>query len=272
MLPELLLNATAEAAPGTRRLGLVDDAVGLWSRATRCRRSWAPHEARCHALVDAAIADLEPRRTALVLGSGLLRDVPMAALLARFERVILADAVHLWPARRRTRSPRVSRIALDLTGLSAWLAGGAEGRAEPLASFQADPAIGFVLSANVLSQLPMSVSRWRERYPRRAGELPEDIESRIVRWHLADLARFSGRVCLLTDIRHREIGRGGAVIEETDLLRGERLPEPDDSWDWEVAPRGEISRNTAHVHRVHGYRDLARARASDAFTDGSAAQ
>jgi hypothetical protein len=259
MLPEILLYVTAEAAPGMRRLGLVNDAVALWSRATRCRTAWAPHEAHCHKIVEAAISDLNRRRTALVLGSGLLRDVPLVTLLARFDGVILADAVHLWPARRRSVSPRASRVALDLTGLSGWLGGGAAGRAEPLARFHSDPTIDFVLSANVLSQLPMSVDRWRDRHPGRARALPVDIERQIVRWHLDDLARFQGRVCLLTDTRHREIDRSGAVVEETDLLHGERLPQPDDAWDWEVAPRGELGRLAAHVHRVHGYSDLGRA-------------
>jgi hypothetical protein len=264
MLPEIMLYACARTRPELARLGLKGDSVALWSRATRCRSAWAPHEARCHAVIRAAIVDLDRRHTALVLGSGLVRDVPLPDLVERFERVVLVDAVHLWPARRRARHPKVELVTTDLSGVAAWLAGGADGRLDPLAAFRNDANVDFVVSANMLSQLPMAFETWRERRPHGADRLPADIARRIVAWHLGDLAGFAGRVCLLTDVRHREIGRDGTLIEETDLLCGERLPDPDEAWDWEVAPRGEVSRAAAHIHRVHAFHDFARARARHA--------
>jgi hypothetical protein len=266
MLPEIMLYVSARTRPELARLGLKGDAVALWSRATRCRAAWAPHEARCHATIRAAMADLDRPHTALVLGSGLVRDVPLDDLVERFEHVVLVDAVHLWPARRRARHPKVELVTADLSGVAAWLAGQADGRLDPLAAFRDDPRIEFVVSANMLSQLPMAVEAWRERHPGRLKGLPADMVRRIVAWHLEDLAGLRGRVCLLTDVRHREIARDGKVIDETDLLEGETLPEPDDAWDWEVAPRGEVSRTASHVHRVHAFGDLARARARQAST------
>jgi len=263
MLPEIMLYATAQTRPELARLGLKGDAIALWSRGRRCRASWAPHEARCHAVIRAAIADLDRPHTALVLGSGLVRDVPLPALVEHFQRVVLVDAVHLWPARRNARHPKVELVTADLTGVAAWLAGRASERLDPLAAFRDDPRIDFVVSANMLSQLPMAFETWCERHPGRMGGLPTDLARRIVAWHLADLAGLRGRVCLLTDVSHREIARDGSVIDQTDLLQGETLPEPDAAWDWEVAPRGELSRAATHIHRVHAYRDLARARARD---------
>lgn len=259
MLPEIMLYVSARTRPELARLGLKGDAVALWSRATRCRSAWAPHEARCHATIRAAMADLDRPHTALVLGSGLVHDVPLPDLVERFQRVVLVDAVHLWPARRRARHPKVELVTADLSGAAAWLAGEAEGRLDPLAAFRADPRIDFVVSANVLSQLPMAIEAWQERHPDR--RVPADLARHIVGWHLADLAGFRARVCLLTDVRHREIGRDGTVLDQTDLIAGETLPDPDDAWDWEVAPRGEISRSATHIHRVHGFHDLSRARA-----------
>jgi hypothetical protein len=261
MLLEIMLYASARTRPELRRLGLKGDAVALWSRATRCRSAWAPHEARCHAAVRAATADLQRRHTALVLGSGLLRDVPLAHLVESFQRVVLVDAVHLVPARWRARHPKVELVTADLSGVAAWLDGEAGGRLDPLAAFRDDFRIDFVLSANVLSQLPMAVEAWCERHPRRVDRLPADLDRRIVAWHLQDLAGLAARVCLLTDVWHQEIGRDGTLVEETDLLRGEALPPPDEAWFWEVAPRGEVSRNAAHIHRVHAFHDLGRARA-----------
>ena len=94
-------------------------------------------------------------------------------------------------------------------------------------------------------------------HPSAAARLPADLARSIVASHLQDLAAFEARICLLTDVRHRAIALDGTVLDETDLLRGEALPEPDESWDWEVAPVGEVSRRAAHVHRVQAYRDFS---------------
>ena len=133
MLLETILNVTARTNPALRRLGLVGDAVALWSRAMRRRRAWAPHEARCHEVVLRSVAGLPSRRTVLVLGSGLIRDVPLAFLAERFERVVLLDAVHLLPARLKARRFGAETVVADLTGAAAWLAGNAARRADPLA-------------------------------------------------------------------------------------------------------------------------------------------
>ena len=260
MLAELILHATARSEPEARRLGLVGDAVALWSRATRCRGTWAPHQRRCESAVEQAIAPLPRAGTTLVLGSGLGREIALPALTRHFDRVVLVDAVHLWPARRLARRNGAVLARADLTGCVDWLFGHAAGRLDPLAAFRAEPP-AFVLSANLLSQMPMAPERWAERHPAAAARLPADLPRRIVDWHLADLASLGAPACLLTDIRHRRIGRDGAVLDETDLLQGAALPEPDDAWDWVVAPPGEIERRVAHVHRVHAFHDLGRSTA-----------
>lgn len=253
MLPELILNATAWTSPALRRLGLVGDAVALWSRAVRRRRSWAPHEARCHEVVRRAVAALSARRTVLVLGSGLLRDVPLADLAQAFERVVLLDAVHLLPAQLKARRVGAELVVADLTGAAAWLAGKATTRQDPLRRWREDARLDLVISANVLSQLPMAIESWLERRPDQANSLPVDLLGDVIRLHLADLGRMACPTCLLTDVSYRVAGRDGATLAEEDLLHGTVLPEPDESWDWEVAPFGEIARDEAHVHRVHGY-------------------
>ena len=128
MLAEILAWVTTPATLDARRTGHLTAAVSLWSRGMRCRRAWGPHEARCHAVVARAVEGLEQRRTCLVLGSGLVRDVPLALLAERFERVVLIDVVHLWPARWAGRGrANVERRHLDLTGTTDLLLGRATG-------------------------------------------------------------------------------------------------------------------------------------------------
>ena len=261
MLIEAALYGTALRCPEARPLGLVNDAVALWSRARRCRRDWALHWALCVAEVERAIATLPSGGTALVLGSGVLGEVALPALARHFERVILADAVHLLPARLSARAVGAEPVAVELSGYAAALLGRAAGRTDPLARWRDGP-IAFVLSANLLSQMPRAPQRWAERHPGRARRLHADLLTdgprRIAEDHLADLLSLRTRTCLLTDVSYRRVDQAGALLDETDLLNGMTLPEPDASWDWLVAPPGEAERRVAHIHRMHAYLDVGR--------------
>jgi len=257
LLAEIVLNLFAGAPYRLRRMGLVRESVGLWSRAARQRTAWSAHEARCHGIVARAVEGLAQCRTVIVLGSGLARDVPVDLLAARFSEVLLVDAVHLPTVRLRLR--RLDNVRFDtrdLSGIAGWLQGEATGRADPVTDLAARDDVDLVISANLLSQLPIAPLCFLEDHPRRAAGLPPDVATRTVAWHLADLARFRARVCLLTDVEMREEDRAGRVTERLDLMRGVTLPKPDERWDWEVAPFGEASRTHRYVHRAQGYADF----------------
>jgi hypothetical protein len=254
MLPEMLLTAITPASRQLRRMGLVTACVGLWSRSFRLSPQWNPHYARCHAVVRRAIAGLPSRRTAAVLGSGLAKDVPMRDLLAAFERVVLVDAVHLPTVRLRyALDKRVSFVTVDLSGMAGWLEGKSDGRVAPLQSLAADSDLDLVISANLLSQIPLGVETFLDNHPERAAALPADMLTRSVQGHIDDLAAFRCRVCLLTDTVMTERDRSGALTDTLDLMRDVTLPAPDEAWDWTVAPFGEVDRKHEYVHRVQAY-------------------
>ena len=266
MLAEFLLRVLTPATTPLRRMGLVDDSVGLWSRSTRRRREWQPHYERCKAVMNGVIEKLPQRRTVAVLGSGLVQDVPIDALCASFQRVLLVDAVHLPMVKWRMRArPRVSLVTRDLTGLAAGEAGV---RNLPLADLADDPELDLVISANVLSQLPLGVETLLERDRNLAAKFPADAANRTVGWHLDDLASLGCRVCLLTDVTMRGEDRTGRIVETLDLMRGHTMPAPAGAWDWQVAPFGEIERNVRYMHRVHAYPDW-RTAAGIAPVDGA---
>ena len=246
-----------------RRLGYLGAAISLWSRGRRWRPVWQAHEAAAHqAMLDAA-EGLTRRRTCLVLGSGLLRDVPLAGLAARFERVVLVDVIHLWPARLAARRQgNVTLMELDLTGTADLLLGRVTGVADPYARLGSDPTIDLVISATCLSQLPLGPEAVLERRRPRPRHVPADLGRRIVQAHLDGLARLPGRICLITDTEVLTRRRDGSVSEREDLLEGIALPRPDRSWTWPVAPFGEYARDEELVHTVHAYLDFARAKRS----------
>lgn len=261
MLAQLALLALTRTEPALSKLGLRGDAVRLWARRARCKLAWAAHEAQCHAIVRAAMSGLPRQRTALVLGSGLVRDVPIADLARAFETVVLVDAVHLPLTRLRLARHRNLRfVTADISGVARWLTGKAKTREDTLAPFIADTTIDLVISANVLSQLPLGPEDWAETHPSQAPLPAPELARAIIGWHLADLARFQSRVCLLTDTALNEFDSEGRCIANVDLLYGHTLPAPDAAWDWPVAPEDESDKGVTQVHTVYGYADLAASR------------
>ena len=73
-----------------RRLGYLKEAIAFESRHRRCGGAWRDHLAHCHAAVRESLECCERHGTALVMGSGLALEFPLAELAARFERVVLA--------------------------------------------------------------------------------------------------------------------------------------------------------------------------------------
>lgn len=257
MLAELFLSLVTPAARMTRRLGLVGESVALWARGNRQRRTWAGHHERCRAVVAEVVGELSQHRKVAVLGSGLLRDIPLDLLCERFEQVLLIDAVHLPQIRLRMRfRPKAALLTRDLTGVVGWLSEENDGRIDPLADLISDLAIDLVISANLMSQLAWPVEDWLEDHPDRAAKLPADLPARCIAWHLADLRRFRGRVILLSDVEMVERDRAGTITDRLDLTRGIALPLPDESWDWPVAPFGEAEHDRESVHRVGAWRNF----------------
>jgi hypothetical protein len=241
MLVELLHLLVTPVPFAHRRRGYLRESVLLMARGRRCRAAWAPHLTAARAAILVACEGLERRRVAVVLGSGLLQDVPLADLAARFAEVHLVDAVHLWPARREARAYRnVRLITADLSGTT-------DGT-DPLATVCGGESVDFVVSANLLSQLPILPLD-------RPGFVPPDLGSRIVRAHLDGLARLPARVCLVTDVEQIEEDRDGRITDRLDLLHGVRLGRPDRHWTWELAPFGEAARHRRHRHRVEAFLD-----------------
>ena len=257
MLAEVLSWLLTPATMDARRTGHLTAAVSLWSRAWRCRADWSAHEAHCRAIVARAVASLPRRRTCLVLGSGLMRDVSLDDLAAAFDKVILVDVVHLWPVRLAAwRRRNVALVDLDITGTTDLLLGRATGIADPLGRFRSDPDVDLVISANCLSQLPLLPVEKITARERLAHTRHADLGRRIVEGHLEALRRFAARVVLLTDSEGLEVAADGSVLDRYDLLEGVRLPAADEDWDWVLAPIGEDSPDHAVVHRAHGFADF----------------
>lgn len=226
----------------------IRSSVNLWARVNRCRAAWAEHERQTKAAILRATQGCRQRRTAVVLGSGLLRDVPVIELSRLFDTVVLVDLVHLASVRVWIMAKGLKNLRLierDLSGLDAMLAGQT---AEPLSFLRQVPYLDFVASANLLSQIGIGASRRISGMERQA--VTDDLLPGLVKAHLDGMAQVAAQTVLVTDVSYTVLDRSGAEHGTEDLMHGVDLGTPATFWDWPVIPFGEESRDYQIVHRV----------------------
>lgn len=257
------------SAPRTKPAA-IRDAVGLLARRRRCREAWAEHEARTRAAIQRVATPLQIRRTAVVLGSGLCADVPLAYLASTFQKVILVDICHLPSVRLAVLAKgwrNVKFVRRDLSGYDRLVqqsrikvATGQDDLGvgiDPLAFLRRVPDIDLVVSANLLSQIAVGVDRRLAADRLNAAVMPADTGAEIAAAHLDALAQLACKTVLVTDISYVRRRHDGTMVEKVDLLHGVRPPDAFDTWEWTVAPFGEEDDDLERVHRVVAVEDVA---------------
>ncbi|HEX9703415.1 MAG TPA: hypothetical protein VGA19_11235 [Rhodospirillales bacterium] len=265
MLAEWFKHLATACPPHLKAMGYLRELIAIEARHRRCRRAWAPHLAHCRRLILKAAEGIGHKRVT-VLGSGLLLDVPVDELAALFDEVVLVDVFHMPAVEKRLRGrANVRLLAQDMSGLiEATYRHVNEGRGGPLPPPQADAgplaSSDLVVSANVLTQLPLMPVAWVREKGRGYDEpATKAFARRIVEHHLDLLAALPGRVCLLTETK-RMVVDGPDVLHDIDPLFGAAFPYRGRQWTWDIAPRPELSRRYDLRFRMTGISDLDAAR------------
>ncbi|MEJ8310422.1 hypothetical protein [Agrobacterium larrymoorei] len=222
--------------------------INLWARANRCTKAWEQHEVNSKRFILSTASRMRQRRTAVILGSGLLRDVPWQQLAAAFDTLVLVDLVHLSSVRTKLYGRKYRNVVLTSRDLSGYDALKAGVDLEPLSFLRQVPYLDLVVSANLLSQIGTGARHRMEREG--ANDMPEDTLQRLIQAHVDGLSGLPCKVCLLTDTGFDIIDRTGKVHQHEDLLHGVQVPNIPQQWDWPVAPFGEESKDYQIVHKV----------------------
>jgi hypothetical protein len=258
---ELLEHCFTPCSWTARSQGFLTSSIQVRARYQRCRAAWLPHLERTRAALLLAAKLAPGRRKALLFGAGLLHDIPLRELSERFEEVVLADIVHALPSRLAAlRFPNVRLLTLDVTGVMGELPRLRASQDAPLPAsapraFLGDGRLDFVASVNLLSQLGWIPGRVL------GGLRPEAelaaFQRSLVLAHLEYLRQLPGHAALITDVRWRARPHtpAGGAEREWEVLQGVALPEPDQAWDWEIAPAPERERGVDYAARVHCYAD-----------------
>jgi len=264
MIGEWLTHLTTPCREPFRRMGYLRELIAIRERHRRCRKAWRIHLTACRAMVLEVIEGCPGRERVVVLGSGLLLDIPLAELAGRFRKVTLIDVCHLRATRRKAaRLANVEFVEADVSGVAETLGQRRQRDEAPLP----EPApvttlwsaADLIISANLLSQLPLvPLDHLEATAPDLSKEERDQFARTVIDHHLAMLQAQSATVCLITETM-RLVSDGEKAIEKIDPLFGAPLFYEGQEWWWDMAPRPEINRNFDARLRILGIPDLANA-------------
>lgn len=190
----------------------VAEQAAIRARLRRHAPLWGTHLAICRDLISETARRCQGNGTAVVLGSGLLLDIPIECLCRRFERVLLVDLHHPFPARLAKR--RLGNIEFrhaDVTQEDFWSG--------------LEAGVDYVVSANLAGQL----------------SLQSDDASPAAE-HIRRLASSSGVRLLISERFRLELDEQGRELAvESALPALPQLGQPERTWKWYLAPPGELA-------------------------------
>ena len=261
MFAELFSHFTAGPSRSVREMGYLAEVSGIRGRYRRCKTFWEPHLEQSRATILRGMEGGTQRRKAIILGAGLLHDVPLAELSATFREVVLVDLVFPLTSRWETKKyANVSRVSADVTESIDAIYGVAADPRQPLPVaeprlFVDDPEVDFSVSLNLLSQLPCMPMAYIKKTAPRPKEEVEEFARKMIRAHLDYLNRLPGRVTLITDFERLKFNLMRQVVERRDLFFGLRLPKWGTEWEWQLAPCPEADPQHHYFRRVVGIAD-----------------
>jgi uncharacterized UPF0146 family protein len=246
MFYELFAQATTPCPQYVRHMDYLSEAIDMRGRSRRNRTAWRSHLDHTRRVVLSAAEKSRNRGKVVVLGAGLLLDVPIAELSTMFREVVLLDIVFLPEARQSVKQfANVKLVQQDVTNMAQKLYENVQQglrelpEAVPLVP-EIDGDTGLVVSLNILSQL------WvvpRAYALRKLGGLDEDKVDdwcrQIVESHYAFLRSMSCDTCLVADHEFVKKDQEGRIVSKGSTLFGLALPAPDVSWTWNIMPLGK---------------------------------
>jgi hypothetical protein len=248
MFSDFFSSLAASCSGYIRGMGYLNESLAMRRRYRRRRAAWEPHLDNSRRFLLFSAEKCRKKDRAVVMGSGLLLDVPLADLAALFREVVLMDVVCLPEIRKRIKTySNVTFIEKDITGIAETLYKNKLHGIHDLPEVLVPAAMpyencDFAVSLNILSQLWVVPRAYAVKpRPRIGQEQLDEWCSQITASHYEFLRSLSCPVCLMSDFQFAKRDGKGEIISEGSTVYGLPLPKPEASWTWEIGPLGEES-------------------------------
>ncbi len=260
MLSEAIKYLTTPCASHLRSMGYLKELIALEARFRRCQAAWLPHTQKTKSVICDAVNSAERKGKVVVLGAGILSDIPIEILAEKFEIVVLVDVCFLKPTQRNLHQhTNIKWQTSDVTGVAAplfqWVRENQPSDNFPVPAPPRDIILNdadLVISGNLLSQLPLiPIHYLRKKKPSLEEETIIKFARAIIRNHLEFLDTCPGTICLISEIE-RKIFDGQCILETEDPLWGHLFAKKGEEWLWDIAPMSEISHDYGVRNRVRG--------------------
>lgn len=248
MLAEMWRYWSTFAPERVRKHGYLKRLIALEFRYKRNEDAWADHVLNCRTFIVNAAEKCPKMGTAVVLGSGLLIEIPLRSLAERFERVYLVDMFHMPQVRAEAKNFfNVKLLSGDITGIFAMMKEGEYPGGSVPAPHARIPHLrdaDLIVSANCLTQLapPFCKLLEKERY---LTEFDQDrLTLQIQQAHVHAIAEQAKGVGAIITDTEKYVLAGNRTVKRSDLLPGLTFPQTNThthnlEWQWIIAPAGE---------------------------------
>lgn len=260
MLSEAIKYLTTPCSSHLRSMGYLKELIALEARFGRCQTAWLRHLQKTKSVICDAVNAVDRHEKAVVLGAGILSDMPIEVLSKEFETVVLVDLCFLKQTQKNLRHyDNIVWQTSDITGVAAplyqWVSENQSSDKFPTPAQPKDITLDdadLVISANLLSQLPLiPVQFLRNKKPSLDEETIIKFAQDIVRNHLEFVDTCPGTICLISEVE-RQIYDEARILKTEDPLWGHAVEISGEEWIWDVAPKPEVSRDYGVRNRVRG--------------------
>jgi len=260
MISEALKYLTTPCPRPLRAMGYLTELIALEARFRRCRSHWQPHLDKTRSVIAEAVSATARYDKVVVLGCGILTDIPIDLLCTTFAEVQLVDVCFLRQTRNALRQyANIQWRLCDITGVARpvydWVAGKPDAESPPTPTSPGDITLAgadLVISANILSQLPLLPLEYlQKKKPDLDEETLFGFAEGIVKHHLEFLQTAPATICLISEVE-RQMCDGQTVVEREDPLFGVPLVQSGEEWFWDMAPKTETAGDVDIRNRVRG--------------------
>lgn len=260
MLFEFFKHITTSAPVYVKKMGYLKEILSIESRYRRFKLDWDKHLNNSKEVIIQSLEMARANRRIVILGSGLLLDLPLSAISQKFEDVVLVDIIHLPQIEEIVKvHDNVRLITVDITSTAERLfitkprPNTYLPKEQPFFP-ECDETCDMVISLNILSQLPIIPRNYLvDKLGWKDDDKITNWENYLMNSHFQALSSLKCPVCLISDWELTYLDKNDVEIERHLTAPVLKDIQPYRQWVWRLIPIGNESKHYSVELTVGAY-------------------